>query len=1275
MPSLSALAASMNMTSRTRIGEMLRGLALPADTEQARALLEAMGAVGDEVGRGVRLYDAAHAERGQQILGADRPGWWLRSGYVEQVGDIAPLRLLDRDDELAELATWCTGGDEAYVWWRGGPRAGKSALMAWFALHPPPDVWVVSFFVTARLSSQADSVAFTDGLLDQLSAITNTQLPPLPSPPARDRLRRQLLGEAAARAVKAGRRLVLLVDGLDEDCGSQPGLGLSSIAACLPKRPPPGLRVIVAGRPDPPIPADVDADHPLQSCRIRWLTVSSHATRVTELAQRELDEVLATDRVRHDGLSYQVLGLVTASGGGLDRRDLQQLTGRPAFEIDRLLGGVFGRTVAGRADPHTTGRVFMFTHETLRVQAVDRLGEGSLASFADRLQTWAAGYQQRGWPVETPGYLVRGYPRMLSDANDIDRLVALAADPARHDWMLNTTGGDAAALAEISTAHTIICMQRSPNLFDALRLAWYRDQLLHRNGHIPTQLPAVWAISGQPIRAEALARSITDPDSQAEALIGLIKALAAAGEPDRAVMLATSVEHAVRSVPDSRGWERSLSSVARMFAAAGDADRARQIARSLKYAQDQAPVLTALVSTYAAAGKIDWAVAVANEAQRLTRSIMDLSWQAWALSNLAEAFAGGGLTDHAVTVATTAEQIVRSIAEPHFQARAQSDLVKVLVTVGQTDHAVALATAAEHTAWSIVEPGKQAFALAHVASAYAAAGLTDHAEQLAQSITDPAWQAYALTGMATANAAAGEINRAEQIARSIAEPRQRAQALASLARAFAAAGQTDRAVTLATAAEHTARSITEPDTQALSLICLARALFIAGETGRAVTAATAAEHTARSITTPHVQAEALTGLAWTFAAAGQTDRAEQTARSITQPDAQASSLICLARALFTAGETGRAVTLAAAAEHAARSITEPEAQAQALADVIKVLVAMGETDRAVAVVAAAEHAARSITELHKQLWSLTALIQVLADAGQTDRALTLATAAEHAARSIPNPSLRARALSSLASAYAAASATDRAEQIAQSITETRERAGSLSCLAAAAGQSDRAVTLAAAARPSARARVLTDVIKALAAAGKTDRAVALATEAENAALSSGIHIQTKLLADLTEALVAAGQLDRAEQTARSSPHPFIRDQALADLVKALAAAGETDRAEDAARSITEPYQRAHALNDLIDVLVAANETDRVVAIASAAEKAAQSISEPFLHAPALTRLAERQPPRVRSLIANALAVGSWTMPLDVLVNVDLMALCAFMDHCEPHAPARAGHGR
>ena len=111
-----------------------------------RLCWRALGARARRARRGARLYQAARAE---QAPGGRPPRW---PGYVEPVRDIAPRQLLDREAELAELADWCVSGDEAYVRWQAGPGAGKSALMSWLVLHPPPGTWVISFFVTASRS-------------------------------------------------------------------------------------------------------------------------------------------------------------------------------------------------------------------------------------------------------------------------------------------------------------------------------------------------------------------------------------------------------------------------------------------------------------------------------------------------------------------------------------------------------------------------------------------------------------------------------------------------------------------------------------------------------------------------------------------------------------------------------------------------------------------------------------------------------------------------------------------------------------------------------------------------------------------------------------------------------------------------------------------------------------------------------------------------------------------------------------------------------------------
>lgn len=95
-----------------------------------------------------------------------------RSRYLEWVRQIAPMNLIGREPELAELARFCTvpeGPD--YVWFRAEPWTGKSALMSTFVLNPPAGVRIVSFFVTARSVGDDTADAFLDVVQEQLAEI------------------------------------------------------------------------------------------------------------------------------------------------------------------------------------------------------------------------------------------------------------------------------------------------------------------------------------------------------------------------------------------------------------------------------------------------------------------------------------------------------------------------------------------------------------------------------------------------------------------------------------------------------------------------------------------------------------------------------------------------------------------------------------------------------------------------------------------------------------------------------------------------------------------------------------------------------------------------------------------------------------------------------------------------------------------------------------------------------------------------------------------------
>ena len=254
------------------------------------------------------------------------------------------------------------------MWWRAPAWAGKSALMSTFVLHPPAGVQVVAFFITARLGGQDTREAFTEVVLEQLAELLGQDLPPLLTAGTRDAHLLGMLEQAAQACAAHGERLILVVDGLDEDRGVTTGPDARSIAALLPHDPPAGMRVVVAGRPDPPIPDDVPGWHRLREPGIiRPLASSAYAQDIKTLAQQELRRLLRGTPAEQD-----LLGLLTAARGGLSGPDLAALTGESLWEIEDVLHGVSGRTFTRRVSTWQPGdgpEVYLLGHEELQATA------------------------------------------------------------------------------------------------------------------------------------------------------------------------------------------------------------------------------------------------------------------------------------------------------------------------------------------------------------------------------------------------------------------------------------------------------------------------------------------------------------------------------------------------------------------------------------------------------------------------------------------------------------------------------------------------------------------------------------------------------------------------------------------------------------------------------------------------------------------------------------------------------------------------------------------
>lgn len=1059
---------------------------------------------------------------------ADTPAWRLRAArsvYWRQVRRIAPGLLLQREQELDELADFCTAPDSAsYNWWRAPKWSGKTALMSWFALHPPPSVHIVPFFVTARYASQNDRDAFTEMVIGQLAGLLGEDLvSQYLTDAAREPYLLDLLHRAAEMCGESGARLVLLVDGLDEDRGVTTGPDAHSIAALLPDPLSCHLRVIVASRPNPPVPADVPKDHPLRDRSIlRDLATSPHATAIQDDLERELRRLLHGTRLERD-----LLGLITAAGGGLSAADLADLTGADPWTVKSHLRTAAGRTFEPRGSrwrPEAGNEVYILGHEELQSTAVEAYGS-ALADYRDRVHRWAERHRHQEWPAQTPEYLFNGYFGMLRADDDLDRMIPLAHDAARHERMLDLTGSDTASLTEVTNVQNMILAQPRPGEFmlTMARLAAHRDLLQHRNNRIPSALPPLWAALGYVARAEALARTIEKPGDQAEALVSVAR-IAADGDPDSAETLARAID-----IPLQR--HEAMAAVVRTVAST-DPDRARVIAErfdSRLRAEAEAAEARAAAASGALkdakrlAGGIDdplararallavaWAAAAEHpaEAEVIALGIAYPAVRVEAVCRVAEALAGKGNSYQAARLVTMACRELELLEGVHPTARVRTRCEKAagvaagaVAASGDVDGALAFAAELE-------SPSASRQARAAVAASVAVRGDVEWSLEIAKEV---GYQAFAAMAEATA---AIDPGRAEEFASRIGDRGDRYTTLTVVAKTVAAHGDPDRAVSVV-------GRIEDADARVSAFIAVAHEVALAGDSKRAEELARVAEAEVRTAT--RHQANVLRAIALALSADGDAGAAERVAQSIGRPLERAAAFVAVASALAAGGDTERALDVVG-------SIPSAEHRGEALACVAGAVAAYDPE--------LAERLARSIAEPWRQSEALLKVVRRIA-AADPDRAQRLA-------RDLPYPDLQAQALAAIAQRVAAAD-PGRAEALSAAVGRI------------AAGIHDH----------SRRRQALVEAVRAVTATRDLDRAEALALTIPHLRQRWQALIPVVGLAGLT------GQPDRALTLIRQIDNSELQSSAYVELTRA-AARGDIARALSVAQDIPDPRTRATA---------------------------------------------------------------------------------------------------
>ncbi|XVS61801.1 hypothetical protein ACQPYE_26345 [Actinosynnema sp. CA-299493] len=867
----------------------------------------------------------------------------IRSAYLAQVQALAPNSIEGRNDELNALAAFCSSESTAenYLWWQAEAWSGKSALLSWFVLHPPAGVHVVSFFITSRLPGQNDRRGFVDNVLDQLHDLA--QRPPRIdlTDATREPYLRRLLVDVARQVRDQGEHLVLVVDGLDEDRGVDGSPDAHSIAALLPHH---GVRVIVAGRPDPTLPDDVSMDHPLRiSARVEQLSPSPEASAVRDVMIRDLKLLLHGSQVQQD-----LLGFVTAAGGGLSVRDLAELTGASPWQVEDHL-----RTTAGRSFTRRPGDppIYLLAHEQLTTLASEMLGP-RLHAYHEQLDAWAITYRARGWPPDTPRYLLQGYTAMLAATGDRQRLLDHVIDPRRHEAAYTVFGHHQISISEIEIAQATFLDDDESDLVVLARLAVHRTNLQRSGGWVPVLLPQFWAMLGRVEHAQALLPLIVDPVARTRALMGTSLELHFAGHPDQAARMLDTAEQLTSTFNQYWGtWlHRELVDAAVRI---GDHERARRVIDGIQSAVGKADACASAARASLASFDRERAVQWHLEAEETFESRpprdklfgrIDTKEDASVFARMAAAAAALGHQRKAAKLVATAidpkstyelrsrgdvGEIVRilvrggfvdaalTVAEARTEIEDREDallcIVQAMSNNGDLDEAEALARTAESAQHRCARLAAVAVAAGRDGEPVRADRLRVDAEAILEGFGADDSRRFAVVATAVAAADTGHYDRAEERVSAHLLPGGDFDGVLSVAAAFLRRGESKRAERLIEATEQAARSIPS-DTDEHKMLKWVDVMIDFGDVDRA-------EPIVRSLQNVEIRAAAWQRLTEAIAATGDVRRFEAALNQIMRPSRQRRPRMEMIRVLLARGDKREAVRLARAASSTVQCAT------------------------------------------------------------------------------------------------------------------------------------------------------------------------------------------------------------------------------------------------------------------------------------------------------------------------------------------------------------------
>ena len=303
---------------------------------------------------------------------------------------------------------------------------------------------------------------------------------------------------------------------------------------------------------------------------------------------------------------------------------------------------------------------------------------------------------------------------------------------------------------------------------------------------------------GQFSDAEDVAGLIEDSWRRAEALVGVARALAGAGDVDSAVRAARLAEESARLIEVPRRRDEALVGVARALAGAGGPNSAAHVSGIVESRWWRVEILTSVALTLSE-------LKVAENAERVASLVENWSSRIDALFVVARFLARVGNVVAARRIVRQLEGSVWMMQHPKERVEILRRVAVVLIDVEDVENA-------EDVAWRLETPWGRAETLVAVARAFARIGSAVDAERVVDRIKITAWQlqdpkqqanvlieaAWVLAQIGKNNAAVHVVELAKGIARMVNENdfRSHVAALFALIRGLGQFGGNDNVIDL-----------------------------------------------------------------------------------------------------------------------------------------------------------------------------------------------------------------------------------------------------------------------------------------------------------------------------------------------------------------------------------------------------------------------------------------------------------------------------------------------